>query len=90
MEFLLLLILIVMLIAWLCAINLFVEAARKKGYYCNGGSGILWFIGIFATPIVVGIYVSALPDRSTIESRGTVSEAKGFANAHVAEDLPAV
>lgn len=51
------------LVAWLMAISLFVDSARMKGYYRDGGSGALWFIGIFATPIVVGIYVASLPDK---------------------------
>ena len=54
---------VVVLVAWLLAINLFINAAKEKGYYKDGGAGMLWFIGIFATPIVVGIYTSSLPDK---------------------------
>ena len=28
------------------------------------GTGSLWFIGIFASPIVLGLYTASLPDRS--------------------------
>lgn len=54
---------IIALGAWLLAINMFIEAAREKGYYKDGGAGQLWFIGIFATPIVVGLYTTSLPDK---------------------------
>lgn len=58
-----LIVLAVVLIAWLMAISLFVGIAKDKGY-CKDGAGALWFIGIFATPIAVGLYVAALPDRN--------------------------
>ena len=31
---------------------------------------MLWFIGIFATPIVVGLYVAALPDKNAPRAKG--------------------
>lgn len=74
MSFLFVVIAIVVLVAWLVAINLFIEAAKKKGHYKNGGSGILWFVGIFATPIVVGIYVASLPDMEQ-RSNNTIENA---------------
>lgn len=54
--------LLLVLAAFLASISLFIKAAKEKGYYENGGTGILWFIGIFATPIVVGLYTASLPD----------------------------
>lgn len=54
--------LLLVLVAFLASISLFIDAAKEKGYYKNGGTGILWFIGIFATPIVVGLYTASLPD----------------------------
>lgn len=60
---------IAVLAAFLVSINLFVERAREKGYFEK--TGLLWFIGIFATPIVVGLYVLSLPDLS-----GTKNEKK--------------
>lgn len=60
-----LIVLAVVLIAWIMAISLFVEIAKDKGY-CKNGAGALWFIGIFATPIAVGLYVAALPDRNAL------------------------
>lgn len=54
--------LIVCFIAWLLAISLIIKAAQAKGFH-RDGTGKLWFIGIFATPIVLGLYVASLPDR---------------------------
>ena len=56
------LIMILVLAAFLASISLFIKAAKEKGYYEHGGTGLLWFIGIFATPIVVGLYTASLPD----------------------------
>lgn len=51
------------LVAWLLAINLLIKTGMAKGYSMSN-TGILWFIGIFASPIVLGIYIMALPDKS--------------------------
>lgn len=59
---LLIALIVLVFVAFLVSINLFIEAAKQKGHYKDGGSAILWFVGIFATPIVVGLYTSALPD----------------------------
>ena len=60
-----LVIVIVMLAAWVVAINLLIKAGKAKGYAMEN-AGILWFVGIFATPIVVGLYIASLPDNRTI------------------------
>lgn len=60
--FFVIIILFLVLAAWLASISLFIKAAKEKGYYEHGGTGLLWFIGIFATPIVVGLYTASLPD----------------------------
>lgn len=60
--FLLVLLLCAYLGAALAAIGLFVNAMREKGH-SDKSAGLLWYIGIFATPIVVGLYVASLPDR---------------------------
>ena len=57
------LMLFVVLAAWIAAIIKLIEAAQEKGYY-RDGAGILWFIGIFATPLAVGLITASLPDRS--------------------------
>ena len=49
------------IVAYFMAISSLVKTARAKG--CPFGSGKLWFIGIFTTPIVLGILVAAQPDR---------------------------
>lgn len=46
------------------AINLFIKTAQDKGHFETGKVGILWFIGIFASPLVVGLYVATLPDKN--------------------------
>lgn len=51
----------VVLGAWLASINLLIKVGAAKGYAMEN-KGLLWFIGIFATPIIVGLYVAALPD----------------------------
>lgn len=53
---------IAVLVAWIMAIAMFVEIAEEKGHYRNG-AGLLWFVGLFASPIVLGLYVAALPDK---------------------------
>lgn len=80
--------LIVVLVAWLMAINLFINAAKEKGYYKDGGAGMLWFIGIFATPIVVGIYTSSLPDKRGREIMSGIGGSP--AAASVQDELPSL
>ena len=55
---------VVILIAWILAIAMMIDAGRAKGYFGGGKTGLLWFVGIFASPIVLGLYVASLPDRS--------------------------
>ena len=75
---------VAVLVAWLMATNLFIKIARAKGYY-KDGAGLLWFIGIFATPIVVGIYVAALPDK---RQAGTLTQ--GGVPVGVDDELPSI
>ena len=51
------------IVAYLMAISMFIDAIKAKGYHRNRGAGILWFLGILLTPVVVGLYAAALPDR---------------------------
>lgn len=64
----LLLILLLVFIVWLLAINMLIKAAREKGYHRNS-SGILWVIGIFASPVILGLYTASLPDHSEDANR---------------------
>lgn len=60
-----LIIAIVVLAAWLVSISKLIEIYTQKHKDGESAStGILWFIGIFASPIVLGLYVCALPDSS--------------------------
>ena len=43
------------------SISMMVHSAVEKG--CPWGKGRLWFIGIFTTPITLGVIVAGLPDR---------------------------
>ena len=47
----------------ICGVAELVKIARTKGHYTNG-AGILWFIGLFGTALMVGLIVCALPDRA--------------------------
>ena len=79
---------IVVIAAWIRAISLFIDAAKEKGYYEDGKVGDLWFIGIFATPITVGIYTTALPDKRHQNAVPAASaEAKA---ASVQDELPSI
>jgi heme/copper-type cytochrome/quinol oxidase subunit 2 len=53
--------LVLVVVAYFMSISMMVKVAKQKG--CPWGSGKLWFIGLFTTPIVLGIIVAALPDR---------------------------
>lgn len=76
-----LIILAVVLGAWILAISMFVDIAKEKGY-CKNGAGVLWYIGIFATPIAVGLYVAALPDKG--------AGSAGSKHANVDDELPSI
>lgn len=52
---------ICVIVAYFMAISTLVKTARAKG--CPFGSGKLWFLGLFTTPILLGIIVAAQPDR---------------------------
>ena len=53
---------IVALVAWILAISKLVSFANAKGH---SDAGILWFIGLFASPIVLGLIVCAMPDKQS-------------------------
>lgn len=52
----------ILLIAWIVAISLMCDAVQEKGHH-KDGTGSLWAIGILCSPIVLGLYAAALPDR---------------------------
>ena len=47
----------------ICGVAELVKIVRAKGHYTND-AGILWFIGLFGTALMVGLIVCALPDRA--------------------------
>lgn len=47
---------------------------------------MLWFIGIFASPIVLGLYICALPNKQITSENTTLTPEFTPAN----EDLPSV
>lgn len=67
------LVLVAMVAAGLVAISLFVDLAKEKGHY-RDDANVLWFIGIFASPIVLGIYVMALSNKSSKASSVDISK----------------
>lgn len=60
-AFLLLVIPICYLVAWVLAMGIVTKAAKEKGY--DDLNGKLWFIGLFGFVFTPAIIVSALPDR---------------------------
>ena len=48
-------------VAYFVSISMMVHSAVEKG--CPWSKGRLWFIGIFTTPITLGVIVAGLPDR---------------------------
>lgn len=52
---------LVMLTAGIVAISHFIELGQKKGCI-EEKTGVYWFIGLFASPLVLGLYVAAAPD----------------------------
>lgn len=59
---LMLLIAVAVLVAWIMSISLIINAIKAKGYD-QITTGTLWFIGIFASPMVLGLYAIALPEK---------------------------
>lgn len=45
-------------------IALMVDSAVAKG--CTSGKGWLWFIGLFLTPLALGLAVIGMPDRRNL------------------------
>ena len=73
--FMFVIIVVIALAARVVAINLLIKVGRAKGYAMEN-AGILWFVGIFATPILVGLYIASLPDNRTIADPEKPAEAE--------------
>lgn len=61
-------VLIIALVANICATYELIKVAQEKGHYTDG-AGLLWFIGLCGTPFTLGLLVCALPDRGAGASR---------------------
>ena len=72
-----------MLLAWIVAIEKLISAARMKGHHENE-SFTLWFIGLLASPLVLGLYTASLPDRGQAAITIETSE------QNPTDDLPAI
>ena len=68
-------IIVAVIAAWLISIKLLIQVGEAKGFSMNN-RGLLWFIGIFATPIATGLYVIALPNKSTANQADQISTAE--------------
>ena len=60
----LVILLLVIAAANICATYVLVKTAKEKGHYCND-SWILWFIGLCGSMFMLAFIVLALPDHST-------------------------
>ena len=69
---------------YLVMIALFVSAAKKKGHYVDG-TAVPWLVGIFLSPLVLALYVCALPDRGKQEPTASAKQ-----ESSLPEDLPAL
>lgn len=74
-AFLLLVIPICYLVAWVLAMGIVTKAAKEKGY--DDLNGKLWFIGLFGFVFTPAIIVSALPDRRLQSMTGALAETEG-------------
>lgn len=71
------------LAANICTTYQLIKVAKEKGHYTDG-AGLLWFIGLCGTPLVLGLLVCALPDR------GAAASGLTGASTDEAEELPEV
>lgn len=83
MEGFILIVGIITFVAWIISIDMFIQAAKEKGYHTDGGTGKLFFVGLFASPLVLGLYTASLPDKSV----GAAAKPTGQPASHV-DELP--
>ena len=82
------LLLAIVLVAWIMAVYHLIKAGEAKGHFKNG-AGAFWFIGLFASPIVLGLYIVALPDRSALPDMG-VAEGSSLIEKVIDAELPPI
>lgn len=62
-ELIIILIFLLPFVANILGVSELVKIAKMKGYHTDG-AGLLWFIGLCGTALVLGLIVCALPDRA--------------------------
>lgn len=85
LNILFLVIFILVLAGWISAIFMLIQVGESKGYDMSK-SGMLWFMGIFASPIVLGLYICALPNKQIASENTALTPESAPAN----EDLPSI
>lgn len=73
------------LVAWILAMGIVTKAAKEKGYDNLGGK--LWFIGLFGFVFTPAIIVAALPDKR-VQAGLIDSTAAGTSQASLEDELP--
>lgn len=79
---------LVMLAAGIVAISHFIELGQKKGCI-EEKTGVYWFIGLFASPLVLGLYVAAAPD-AVLSSKAKQRESIASHASSAASSLGAI
>lgn len=51
---------IAIIVAYFMSISLIIDAIQSKGHRLEK-TGTLWFVGLFATPIILSLYAVSLP-----------------------------
>ena len=62
-ELIIILIFLLPFVANILGVSELIKIAKIKGHYADG-AGLLWFIGLCGTALVLGLIVCALPDRA--------------------------
>lgn len=62
-ELIIILIFLLPFVANILGVSELIRIAKAKGHYIDG-AGLLWFIGLCGTALVLGLIVCALPDRA--------------------------
>lgn len=83
-SFLLFIVPICYLVAWVLAMEIVTKAAKEKGY--DNLNGKLWFIGLFGFVFTPAIIVSALPDRKL--QPATDADAGNSQSSTASDELP--
>lgn len=67
-ELIIILIFLLPFVANILGVSELIRIAKAKGHYTDG-AGLLWFIGLCGTALMLGLIVCALPDRGIPATR---------------------